>query len=266
MKPIRFRKPPVVEVVCGVQFSVERPLSAVEPGLYWQTIKDRFPHTEDRPPIAAEIEPTGPVQELTIELLQAPPLRRTWFLTDDGTNLIQLQGDRFIFNWKRSGEEAAYPSYGAVIEEFENHLTGFEAFVESRVGAKPDYRQFELTYVNHIDKSNGLERVGEGNVLTDHVRAADPDRFLKEPEGYNLATTYLLPDGFGRLRTIAQTGFRNAGGERLVRLDMSARGISSDVSPKGRRAWFDLAHDWITRGFADITSPLLQKEFWERSS
>lgn len=265
MGQVRFKKPPVVEVVCGVQFSVGSPLKSVEPGLYWQTIKDRFPRVEDAAPIAAAFESGGAFQEF-LELAQTPPLRRAWFLTADGSNLIQLQGDRFIFNWKRAGEDATYPSYDVVIEEFEKHLTGFEEFVESRIGAKPTYRQFELTYVNHIDKSNGLERVGEGNVLIDHMRVADDSRFLKEPEGYNVATTYLLPNGFGRLRTTAQTALRQPGGERIVRLDMSARGISGDTSPSGRRAWFDVAHDWITHGFADITSPVLQKEFWERKS
>lgn len=267
MERVRFEKPPVVEVVCGVQFSVGRPLSSVEPGLYWRTIKDRFPRVEDVPPLTAAFESAGAFQEFAMELSQTPPLRRTWFLTADGSNLIQLQGDRFIFNWKRAGENSQYPSYDVVIREFETHLSGFEQFVESRVGSRPVYRQFELTYVNHIDRSNGLDRVGEGNVLIDHVRVADAKRFLKEPEGYNLATTYLLPNSSGRLRTIAQTALRQPGEERIVRLDLSARGISTDVGPKGRRAWFDVAHDWITHGFADITSPILhQKELWERTS
>jgi uncharacterized protein (TIGR04255 family) len=266
MERVRFKRPPVVEVVCGVQFSVGRPLSSVEPGLYWQTIKDRFPRVEDVPPLTAAFEAIGPVQEVAVELMQVPPLRRAWFLTNDGSNLIQLQGDRFIFNWKRAGEDSTYPSYDVVIKAFEKHLAGFEQFVEGQIGGKPVYRQFELTYVNHIDKSNGLDRVGEGNVLIDHTRVADTSRFLKDAEGYNLVTTYLLPNSFGRLRITAQTALREPGGERLVRLDMSARGISGDTSSKGMRAWFDVAHDWITFGFADITSPILQKDFWERVS
>lgn len=263
---VRFNNPPVVEVVCGVQFSTVGSLNSVAPGLYWETIKDSFPIVEDAAPIVGTVEGTGRRLNIELELSQMPPLRRTWFLRKDRSNLIQLQDDRFLFNWKRSTENAAYPSYDVVIAAFEDHLAGFEKFVQASLGEKPVYRQFELTYVNHIDESNGLNQVGEGGVLVDHIRSTEGGRFLPKPEGFSAISTYPLPDGFGRLRVSAQIALREADGARIMRIDLTSRGISSDSGAEGRRVWFDVAHEWITHGFADITSPVLQRERWGRTS
>jgi hypothetical protein len=48
------------------------------------------------------------------------PLPRSWFRSADGHGLIQLQRDRFVYNWKReTPEDGPYPSYDVVVVEFE---------------------------------------------------------------------------------------------------------------------------------------------------
>jgi uncharacterized protein (TIGR04255 family) len=261
---VRFNRPPVVEVVCSVQFTLARPLNSVDQGLYWETIRGDFPRVEDAPPINTAFEGFGQTDEVSLEVLKLPPLRRSWFLSQDGSNLIQLQDNRFVFNWKRAKSDATYPSYDVVIAAFEQRWTAFEAFLLREKQCAPTCQQFELTYVNHIGPDNGLSLVGETGPLVDHIRNDRPDRFLPVPEGFNLVTTYLLPNRWGRLRVNAQMAIREPGNERIVRLDMTARGIPGDIASKDRRAWFDLAHEWITHGFADSTNPILHGNAWER--
>lgn len=43
----------------------------------------------------------------------------------NGRNLIQVQDDRFLFNWKKAAEDDRYPSYEQVIERFSHYLAGF---------------------------------------------------------------------------------------------------------------------------------------------
>jgi uncharacterized protein (TIGR04255 family) len=264
--PVRFELPPVVEVVCGVLFSTLRRLKAPQVGLFWQAVRGEFPRIEEAPPIASLFESSQDGQIHTIQFDALPPLRRTWLLSADGRNLIQIQEDRFLFNWKRAADDDSYPSYDGVIQKFDRYLAEYVNFLEKEGIGKPTYRQFELTYVNHIGNANGLAKVGEGGILADHIRDATRSRFLPDPEGFNWTTAYALPDGVGRLHLIAQSAVHTPGGERIVRLDLTARGIPSDSSETGRRSWFDIAHEWITHGFADATSPVLHKEVWRRTS
>lgn len=247
-------------------FSTPIPLKAAQVGLFWQAMRDTFPRLEEAPPLSSAIENIRdqPTQEIQFGAL--PPLRRTWLLNADGRHLIQIQEDRFLFNWKRTEDEDNYPSYERVIEPFDRYFAEFMKFLVAEGVGQPTYRQFELTYVNFIGSLNELVKVGETGVLVDHIRDASRDRFLPLPEGFNWTTAYSLPDNAGRLRLAAHTALRQPGGERIVRLDLTARGIPADSAETGRRPWFDMAHEWITHGFADATSPILHKEVWRRTS
>lgn len=264
--PIKFAKPPVVEVVCGVLFSTLQPIKTVHIGLFAESVRDVFPRVEEKEPIGEIMElPQGQSPTIQFAAMAMPPLRRTWFLSPSGGTLLQLQEDRFLFNWKKAEEDDAYPSYELVVEKFELHLTAFIRFLQAQGIGAPVYRQFEMTYVNHIEPSNGLE-VGHGNVLVDHIRSEREGRYLPEPEGYHWATSYSLPEDAGRLHVTARTVLRVASkvSAPILRLDMTARGIPKETSEVARRDWFDLAHEWITQGFADSTSQDLHKNYWGR--
>ena len=266
LAPVKFAKPPVVEVVCGVLFGTPQPLKTVHIGLFAQSLRGEFPVVEEKDPLGPVIEPLPGHEQFTqLEFLTLPPLRRTWLISPDRRNLIQLQQDRFLFNWKKSEADDTYPSYQLVIERFNSYLRRFADFLVVEGIGCPTYRQYELTYVNHIQTSNGLD-AGLGNILVDHIRTERKDRFLPEPEAFNWATSYPLPNDSGRLHVIAQTALRLDGGARtpILRLDMTARGMPSNTDDDARTAWFDVAHDWITHGFVDCTSAALQEKYWER--
>jgi uncharacterized protein (TIGR04255 family) len=109
---VKFDRPPVVEVACGVLFATAKPLRGAQLGLYWQRIRETFPRIEEAPPLAPVIEAQGSgpsAVELGYLFGPLPPLRRTWFISQDGRNLVQVQEDRFVFNWKKAAEDDEYP-------------------------------------------------------------------------------------------------------------------------------------------------------------
>jgi uncharacterized protein (TIGR04255 family) len=264
--PVQFDRPPVAEVACGVMFA---PLGfkTVHVGLLWQRFQAAFPRVEEAPPIAKVIEnPANAFGEQQIELnfQGLPEMRRSWFLDKSGGALIQVQEDRFLFNWKRVEVTDPYPSYDKVIAEFEKHLAVFVSFLKETGLGAPNFRQFELTYINLIGDQNGLREVRNSNALSDHNRQTE-SRFLPEPESFNWMTHYLLPNNWGRLHITAQTAALIKTREKVLRLEFCARGHPSDQGEGGRRAWFDTAHEWITHGFADSTVPALHK-IWQRKA
>ena len=61
---------------------------------------------------------------MDFEVTNMPPLRRSWLVNQEGTNLLQVQEDRFLFNWKRTEAQPDYPSYENVISAFRTHWAG----------------------------------------------------------------------------------------------------------------------------------------------
>jgi hypothetical protein len=50
----------------------------------------------------------------------------------------------------------------------------------------------------------------------------------------------------------------------LFVLELTARGLGESTNKNTTREWFDVAHECIVRGFTDLTTHAVQKEFWER--
>jgi uncharacterized protein (TIGR04255 family) len=251
-----------------VHFRTTQSLTAVHPVLFWEKVRNDFPNVQEAIPLdvfAAEGQIEFPFPVL-------PPLRRLWLTASDGRSLLQVQDRIFYFNWKRPPEDSVnldappYPSYDRVIVQFERRLSEFRDFLESESIKGFSYQHFELTYVNHIENANGLGAVGMFGVLVDHMKSSSPDRFLPDPDAFVWSSEYALPGNNGRLVARAQTAKHKTTGEVLVRLDLTARGRPpGEIDDRARRAWFDLAHDWITHGFADLTSPILQRDHWRRT-
>lgn len=59
----------------------------------------------------------------------------------------------------------------------------------------------------------------------------------------------------GKLKETAQS---------VIILDLTVRGIGTDRSLEGMAAWFDLAREWIVRGFVDLTGKEAKEKVWKR--
>ena len=263
MTPVRFQRPPVTEVVFSVSFTLPQPLKMAHFGLFWDRIRTDFPRIEDNPPLPGMIQSSDGMNMAQIDLMLLPPLRRVWFLDKEGRDVVQVQDDRFIFNWKRNPSDPGYPGFDEVNSRFERHLHTFLSFLSSEGLGTPSYTYLELIYVNHLDPSNGLGHLGAAAVLVDHRRDTTHERFLPEPVALNWLTQYAFPDGTGMLQVHARTGSQ-VGGTAAMRLDVAARGAPAITTEDERRNWFQVAHEWTTRGFTDVVVATLQDEGWGR--
>ena len=103
-----FEKPPVVEVVLGIQFSELRRYRTFHAGLLWgeKFRKAGFPKCVERPSLDPAFETFGAPgrNESRLQLIQmpGPEVPRLWFINHDETELVQIQSDRFLHNWRKS--------------------------------------------------------------------------------------------------------------------------------------------------------------------
>jgi len=262
----KYGKPPVVELVCGILFESLSKFLAPHMGLLWEVFKTEYPNIRQMMPLAPLIEGFDATPRSVGPLSDDFPLHpRVWFETKDGTGLIQVQRDRFLYNWKKVKPEDEYLHYEHVIGQFKNCLSQFESFLHDNELGEIKPIQYELTYVNHIPKGEGWNKLNEvGKVFPDISWRNGTNRFLTELEGMNVQTSFRLPERQGRLHAAIRYGIRQPD-QAILLLDLTCRGIGEDRSRSAMWQWFDLAHQWIVRGFADLTSAEMQESTWRRS-
>jgi len=89
--------------------------------------------------------------------------------------------------------------------------------------------------------------------------------FLPKPEAVQIAASFLMPDDRGRLRVSLQPVMRTADRKEIMQLNLIARGAPASNDLGAILEWFDLGHEWIVRGFTDLTSPKMHG-IWQRRS
>ncbi len=260
-----YENPPVIEVVCGVLFKSIESLLAPHLGVIWEKYKSEYPNCQEVPPLTPVIERFEGPAEAQFTFSDKPPLPRIWFIHSDGRGIIQIQRDSFLHNWKKVQPEDEYPRYHQVIEMFKDRLENFQSFLKENELGPIEPLQYEMTYVNHIPQNELWMAMKEiGNVFPDHTNRKGNHTFLPEPEGINWNTTFILPNQVGRLHIKIRNGISQETKIPLLMMESTVRGIGKDKSPEGMWGWFDLAREWIVRGFADLTSEEIQKKIWRK--
>lgn len=262
-----YEKPPVVEVVYGVLFKPLESLLAPHLGLLWTRLGPEYAKCEEVPPIPQVIERFEEADEPEIQVTNVAPLARAWFIHSDDTAVIQVQRDRFLCNWRKIRAENPYPRYETLVGCFKERLGQFESFLEETALGRVEPLQYELTYINHIPHGEGWDTLGDlGKVLNDFCWREDATRFLPAPDSINLRTSFVLPNRDGRLHVSVRNATRKKDRVATVLVELTARGIPTERSREAMWSWFDLAREWIVRGFADLTAADLQTKAWGRRS
>ncbi len=250
-----YKKPPVNEVVCGLRFQIPDRLFIPHLGIIWSKLKKEYPIVQHAAPIA------GSKGELTIDTATGLPIPRVWFISESGEELIQFQIDRFYFNWRRKKSE--YPGFSRVIKKFVSlQQIVKDTFKEFKFGDLIPL-DYELSYINHIIKGEGWESTEDiANLYLDYDWKPSESRFLKKPIRISWKKEFELPEKMGILTADLKQGIRTEDKTQLYLFEMRAKGFDTSAKEVSLK-WYDLAHEWIVRGFTDLTTPEAH-QLWQR--
>jgi uncharacterized protein (TIGR04255 family) len=248
--------------VIGIQFENLKALLTPYYGLFWDLVRGDYPDVEDRPPLA-EVFEGGVAPGTGLEFLELPPPRRVWYVNPGGDFLIQLQPTRFLHNWRQVRPSDSYPTFVSAEERFLKCWATFKRFVADNRLGELKANQYELTYINHIVDEGGAFPLAMGKYVAALTWRRDrPAPFLPDPRTLTFDARFGLPEGTGSLFISAKHGKRRTDGMDVLILELTARG-AAQADASDLRPWLAVAHEWIVRGFADVTSSEAHKA-WER--
>jgi uncharacterized protein (TIGR04255 family) len=198
-------------------------------------------------------------------------------LDEPGNELIQIQNDRFIRNWRRYHDrQLVYPEY---LEHLRPQLiSDFAAFIEflrvENLG-EPEFDQCEVTYVNHIERDGLWSSHGDLHQVFRGWSSAYPSVRGQSPETIAVRVRHEIHDDkdsfAGRLYVDIDSGLlpadraENSEPRPVFVLQLVARGHPFGAGLDGALGFLDLGHDTIVRAFDTITTDAAHSE-WRKLS
>lgn len=256
-----FENPPVIETVLSVQFEALQTFSTIHFGLFWDKVRNRFPETKDHPALPPTIEKqqdSALMARMRFEAVDSLTPQRLWFVDQQNTEMVQLQSDRFIKNWRRTdGNE--YPRYAATIKPaFERDYAEFKQFITEQGLGEIRINQCEVTYVNHIVAGDGWDDLGEVEKIFSIWKSSEKDQFPGRSEDYAWRSRYPIFDSknewVGRLHVDIQPALRVTDNKPMYVMTLTARGMCGSGID-----FFDIGHEAIVKSFKNLTTPNMWK-------
>jgi len=267
----KFNRPPVVETVLGVQF---KPLLKLQPahyGLFWNLIRDQgFRDSEQHPPLEHVIEKSGPdLTQFSFSFSfgrQGPiTATRVWFLASDsseGQQLIQLQPDRLVQNWRAlDPEKTKYISFESSKKSFEDTFKKFADFVKKEDLGSIEIDQCEVIYVNQIPIASSAGEAFESTFQFFEKRSTQ--LFDKAACDCTFENSYWINAIQGKLHVTASTVLVRDLKAKAIDFRLVARGAPTSSSLEDVLSWLDKGHYFTVNAFADLTKDEMHKH-WER--
>ncbi|MEW6277785.1 MAG: hypothetical protein AB1758_04105 [Candidatus Eremiobacterota bacterium] len=228
----------------------------------YQVYKDEFPGYEEQPPLEPIKESFG-VRErgpLRFEWSTMPPCPRVWFVKSGGQEVIQVQRDRFLHNWRKMDSGDEYPSYEVCRGLFQSSLGTFLRFIEEHQCGAWVRNQCELTYVNHVRADDGA--------WTQHGKIGAVVRAWRDledpvPETINIAMQYVIQgenrEPLGRVHCSLKPKWRLPEHSPILECALTGRGKPLGPTIDGVLRFLDLGHEWERKVFLAVTSDAIQK-------
>jgi uncharacterized protein (TIGR04255 family) len=266
--PIRpkFHNPPLIERAISVAFKPLDGLSIGDYGLFWNEIQQEFPTSESMEPLALEIENFDdfrPIHE-AVRFLPGSTVPRAAFRNSTNGELVQLQKDRFGFNWIKTSDDHRYPHSEATLKRFFDILGKFEDFIARRSLGTLEFIQCDITNVNIVLVSDVGESFAD---IATVIKFAllDTDYSNIQIENQLVGSKHLMLDDagkpIGRVHTLGQPSLRVPSNESAFRLDICARGAPIGTGTQGVRKFLDVAVSAVNAAFLASTTKA-GRRFW----
>ena len=264
-KKLDFARPPVDEVVLSVLFQPLDRLLAPHLGEIWQEFKkDEFIQILEQPLVMPTME-TFPGQNQGVQFhINVPELPRIWFIHENDSEILQVQRDRFTFNWRKIDPDQRYPGFAAIFERFTRFYNRFCLMIENLQIGLVAPLQYELTYIDQLMHGDGWNTLDEiGQIYNMFIDSEQSNSFWNNIESVNFRTSFPIADLQSRLHLAITNRVKMPEQRHTLQTDFTVRGFLEDMEFP-MEAWFKSARDRIREKFAEMFAEDIQTRVWGR--
>ncbi len=263
---LNFARPPVDEVVLSVLFQSLDGLLAPHLGQIWQEFReDGFVSIEEQSPVSPIVEEfPSRIHEPQLQLRRAPDLARIWFTHEDKSQILQVQRDRFTFNWRKTDPNQQYPGFTSICEKFESFYNRFCQIIKDMKIGEVTPLQYELTYIDQLKQGDGWDRLDEiGEIYNMFVDCQQSESFWLGAESLILSTSFTLEDLHGRLHLTIRNRVKMPEESQTLQTDFTMRGFPENANYT-MIDWFKAAREQIREKFVSLFTENIQTQIWGR--
>ncbi|MBP9091937.1 TIGR04255 family protein [bacterium] len=262
-KTVTFKNPPVAEAVLGIQFAPLDKMRITDFGLLWQHLKNDFPQVQERDRMVPTVELKGQsIPEIGWRLSNVVELPRVWFvgeLSSGGRHFIQIQPDRYLYNWHGTGSTASYPSYESNTSVFFSNLDILRKYIADAQLGELQVDQCELTYVNHIFLDEGLDLSAMATKAFTAFGSEIPLPGHRDRFAFNVSSW--LDELNGRLHASLQPAQNMETRQIILDFRIIARGQPQGSDDSQLVDWFNMAHHFALDSFKSLTTSEMHKRW-----
>lgn len=249
-----FENPPVNEVIVSTYF--DPPLTELlseHIGLFWADIRDEFTQVKQQLPLPGK---------QSIVAKETFPMPRYWFIANNEINLIQVQRNAFIFNWRRRDQD--YPRYHNDIKvNFDKYYGRFATFLgEKGIATEPTVDMCELCYINAIEPCEYWDNPDHTSRVIPSFSNFDPGVEKENSQGFNCNYLYDIETDMKLNIGISTKIDADQPSNCMLMFEIRAQGSFARVAKSATDEWFERAHDTIEQCFLKITAPEIQEKYW----
>lgn len=266
MTPIRpnFERPPLQEQAISIVFQPLDRFRIVDYGLFWAEIADAFPEVSTDAQLEAPVEQFDNFRpaEMSFQFLTAPPIPRAMFRNPENGELVQLQNNRFGFNWAKVAD-LPYPRSEPLMARFKELFAQFTAYARKKELGELVLKQCELTNLNVIPVSDfGTSYSDVPKAL--RVDALDLGISNLRSEIFERSRQHKIlgEDGkpVGRLHTVLAPVVSNVDNSEGIRYELTARSAPNIRTLEDAEKFFAVARNAINGAFmASVTDAMRER-------
>jgi uncharacterized protein (TIGR04255 family) len=266
---ITFARPPVDETILSIQFDTLTGFKSQHVGLFWNRIRDAFPSVTEQPPLQPVFETfgvsphRGAIRGLRFEIGPAAFVGRFWFEGKSPHDLVQIQQDRIIRNWRRQSRDDVYPRYETVRTNLGDDVENFTKFLRDEEIGDISPNQCEVTYINIIDATDDAKNERSLSQVLSLWTESTTTPLPGALEDCSIGARFLLEESgqpFGRVN-INCIPAMTMEGARVFRLEVTGRAKPRGQTIAGAFQMLDDLHVAAVRTFAAITTKEMH-EVW----
>ena len=234
------------EVVISINFNQLDKLSILHLAeLISNFARKGFSKGEEHAIVQAPIEPSQTqALRLNAQVNVVPVLPRIWLVHQRGNKIIQIQRDRFTFNWRRYGTYTDIPGYPVIFQEFEKLYGDFTEFINIKQIGSLNPIQYELSYVYEVSQDNDEDIFTNIGKTCNIFNGDNISPFWHRAKTLNLATLFKMDRPHNWIFFGINNSVKLPDQDHVLRIDF--RSINFKASEdKEMGKWFQFAYNEI---------------------